>query len=405
MSGGTLIALAADEIVDLVRVLLGDGPRVRRPTPRPATPDRSDRGGRRDPHGRPLDARLPDRREPRPLPPTTSHDRSPPRAPPAHGALSAAAWPAAERSSTSRPPTNRRRAARSGRRPPSRHRRAADGRTRRREWMPDDRRSDRRRLPGMRTRNRLPAAASGTPRCGRCKEAMAWIADADHATFPEIAEASPIPVIVDPWAPGCGPCRTVGPIVEELAGEFAGQYKLVQGQRRLRAPPRQPLRRPRHPDPGRPASRPGGIAPGGRGARRSASPMDGGGTPGVIGKGGNRCLSSPTSVPCSGPSGRPTSRSKQRHPWTRPSPTGTSSGCRCRVRSTSSVTAGVLGDIPRVRLQEHTGPAERAAALATPHGFDRARSLGHRRPGSRVPERGPMRRRRRWWPSTYPLRR
>lgn len=255
------------------------------------------------------------------------------------------------------------------------------------------------------TRNRLPAAASGTPRCGRCKEAMAWIADADHATFPEIAEASPIPVIVDPWAPGCGPCRTVGPIVEELAGEFAGQYKLVQGQRRLRAPPRQPLRRPRHPDPGRPASRPGGIAPGGRGARRSASPMDGGGTPGVIGKGGNRCLSSPTSVPCSGPSGRPTSRSKQRHPWTRPSPTGTSSGCRCRVRSTSSVTAGVLGDIPRVRLQEHTGPAERAAALATPHGFDRARSLGHRRPGSRVPERGPMRRRRRWWPSTYPLRR
>lgn len=78
------------------------------------------------------------------------------------------------------------------------------------------------------TRNRVPGAATGTPRCGRCKTPLPWITDADDSTFASVAERSPLPVIVDLWAPWCGPCRTLGPILEQLAVEFAGHCKLVK---------------------------------------------------------------------------------------------------------------------------------------------------------------------------------
>jgi thioredoxin 2 len=76
--------------------------------------------------------------------------------------------------------------------------------------------------------NRVPAAAAGTPRCGKCHEALPWIADADDATFGEVAEAAKIPVVVDLWAPWCGPCRMVSPALEQLARDLAGKVKLVK---------------------------------------------------------------------------------------------------------------------------------------------------------------------------------
>ena len=74
----------------------------------------------------------------------------------------------------------------------------------------------------------MPAAAAGTPRCGRCHQVLRWIAEADGTTFGEVAEAAKIAVIVDVWAPWCGPCRMVGPALEQLARDLAGRVKLVE---------------------------------------------------------------------------------------------------------------------------------------------------------------------------------
>jgi thioredoxin 2 len=82
--------------------------------------------------------------------------------------------------------------------------------------------------PSCSTKNRVPAAADGAPRCGNCRNPLPWVVDTLDADFAAVADESTIPVLVDVWAPWCGPCRMVSPALEQLAAELAGKLKLVK---------------------------------------------------------------------------------------------------------------------------------------------------------------------------------
>ena len=82
--------------------------------------------------------------------------------------------------------------------------------------------------PSCSVKNRVPADAAGVPRCASCHEPLPWIVDAGSTDLDRIVARSRLPIVIDLWAPWCGPCRTVSPLLEQLAREMAGRIRLVK---------------------------------------------------------------------------------------------------------------------------------------------------------------------------------
>lgn len=79
--------------------------------------------------------------------------------------------------------------------------------------------------------NRVPAARLGQePTCGKCQHRLfdGQAADLSAARFLKQVERSDIPVLVDFWAPWCGPCRSMAPAYAQAAQRLEPDFRVVK---------------------------------------------------------------------------------------------------------------------------------------------------------------------------------
>ena len=82
--------------------------------------------------------------------------------------------------------------------------------------------------------NRVPLEkiqAGLKPVCGKCKSPLSISSQpltVTDATFAAEVEHSDLPVLLDLWAPWCGPCRMIAPVLDDLAKEMSGRVRIAK---------------------------------------------------------------------------------------------------------------------------------------------------------------------------------